>query len=213
MMNEADNKPMNLGRSVEDRALSPERRQLLKAGGLGLGTAVLGMTANKTEAASAPQRPPLLPGDEPITEPDHNPSSEYVFSISATIDKALTVGTTPKGQVRAIPITGGKVEGENIQGRVIPGGADWQLSRADGVTEIQATYAIELGGNTIVKVVNSGIIVPPAGDNSEGYFRTRIVFDAPVGEYEWLNRAIFLCKAGLHSTLKNTVLIEVFRLV
>ena len=34
------------------------------------------------------------------------------------------------------PITGGKFKGPGIEGVVVPGGADWQLTRPDGDVEL-----------------------------------------------------------------------------
>lgn len=171
------------------------RGGLLVAGGLVAAAAVAG------EAAG----PALGP-------PRYNPATQFVFTIFATIDGALTVGETATGQVRAIPITGGEVVGESMKGRVVPGGADWQRTRPDGVTELEATYAIELSDRTLVKVVNRGIIVPPESGTTS-YFRTAIEFVAPGGKWQWLNEAIFLCTAGLVQDRPGTVQIDVFKLV
>ena len=185
------------------------RRHLLKQAGLGMTVAGLGMQFNNgVKSAQAAESSPVA-----SAPPEHAPTSEPVFEIIATIGGAMTVGETSTGTVRAIPITGGTVKGEGISGRVVPGGADWQRTRADSVTEIEATYAIELDGGALVKVVNSGIIVPPAEQGEAPYFRTHIRFTAPQGDYAWLNEAIFLCRAGLHPSQDNAVLVEVFRLV
>lgn len=149
---------------------------------------------------------------QPVGPPAHNPAPEFAFSIFATIDGALTVGPTSTGQIRAIPITGGEVVGEGISGRVIPGGADWQRTRSDGVTEIEATYAIELSDKTLVKVVNRGLIVP-ASAGAPAYFRTVIEFNAPDGAWQWLNEAIFLCSAGGVEGRQGTVQVDVYKLV
>jgi len=150
---------------------------------------------------------------EALTPPDYNPAVEFAFTIFATIDAAMQVGETPVGQIRAIPITGGEVVGERLAGRVIPGGADWQRSRPDGVTEIEATYAIEVSDGTLVKVINRGLIAPAAAPGAPGYFRTAIEFTAPVGPHQWLNEAIFLCSAGLAEGRSGTVQVDVYKLV
>jgi hypothetical protein len=150
---------------------------------------------------------------EPSAPPAHNPSTEFAFTIFATIEGTLTVGDTATGQIRAIPITGGQVVGEGIAGRVVPGGADWQRTRSDGVTELEATYAVELSDKTLVKVINRGIIVPPAAAGADTYFRTAIEFAAPNGKWQWLNEAIFLCTAGLVPDKPGTVQVDVFKLV
>lgn len=144
--------------------------------------------------------------------PEYNPATEFVFTIFATIADVLTVGETATGQVRAIPITGGEVVGESIKGRVVPGGADWQRTRSDGVTELEATYALELSDRTLVKVVNRGIIVP-SESGAANYFRTAIEFVAPAGKWQWLNESIFLCTAGLVQDRPGTVQVDVFKLV
>lgn len=144
--------------------------------------------------------------------PAHNPAVEFAFSIFATIEGVLAVGETATGQIRAIPITGGEVLGKDIAGRVIPGGADWQRTRSDGVTEIEATYALELADKTLVKVVNRGLIVP-AAPGSPAYFRTAVEFTAPNGDWQWLNEAIFLCSAGGAQGRPGTVQVDVYRLV
>jgi hypothetical protein len=172
------------------------RRALLQGGLVVAGGFIVGCSA----AAEVP------------APPSHNPRTEFAFTIFATIQGVLAVGETATGQVRAIPITGGEVVGEGIAGRVIPGGADWQRTRADGVTELEATYALELSDKTLIKVVNRGIIVPPA-DGGETYFRTAIEFAAPNGKWQWLNEAIFLCTAGLVPDKRDTVQVDVFKLV
>lgn len=178
------------------------RRALLQGGMLVAGGFIVG-----TAGAASPAAPSV-----PAAPTAYNPRAEFAFSIFATIDGALPVGDTATGQVRAVPITGGEVVGRDIAGRVIPGGADWQRTRSDGVTEIEATYAIEMSDKTVVKVVNRGIIVPPAG-NAPSYFRTAVEFTAPQGPWQWLNEAVFLCSAGSAEGRQGTVQVDVYKLV
>ena len=187
-----------------------DRRDLIKTSALTAGTALLGINATSSMAAEFERQDISGP-------PEHNPASEYVFSITAEISGVIRVGNTTTGQVRAIPITGGSVEGENFSGIVVPGGADWQRTRKDNVTEIEATYAIQLQGRsdeqTMVKVVNKGLIVMPDQAGGDPYFKTRIMFTAPEGEFDWMNKAVFLSRVQGHPELDNAVLIEVFRLI
>ena len=55
-------------------------------------------------------------------------------------------------------------------------------------------------------------IVPPE-TGTTSYFRTAIEFVAPAGKWQWLNEAIFLCTAGLVQDKRNTVQVDVFKLV
>ena len=58
-----------------------------------------------------------------------------------TLAAPQDLGDTPQGRRRIIGITGGRFSGERLSGRVLPGGADWQVIRADGVADLDARYA------------------------------------------------------------------------
>jgi hypothetical protein len=150
---------------------------------------------------------------EPTAPTDYNPVAEFAFTIFAAIQGVINVGETATGQIRAIPITGGEVVGEGIAGRLIPGGADWQRTRPDGVTEIEATYALELTDGTMIKVLNRGLIVPASVPGTPSYFRTAIEFTAPNGPYQWLNEAIFLSSVGAAEGRPGAVQVDVYKLV
>lgn len=123
------------------------------------------------------------------------PELEYVCELRVTCDPAYTVGNTSKGQRVIIPITGGTFEGPKMRGTVLPGGADYQLvDRDKGRTELEAIYSIRTDDNVNIHIRNCGLLC-----NSEGefYFRTATKFEAPEdSKYDWLNRAIFVCRPG-----------------
>jgi hypothetical protein len=79
-------------------------------------------------------------------------SAEPIFRIHAALADILQLGRTPFGERRVINILGGQVEGPRLKGRILPGGADWQLVRSDGVADISARYTIEsdAGGHVLV---------------------------------------------------------------
>ena len=115
---------------------------------------------------------------------------------------------TPDGTRRIVPIlAGGRVEGPLIRGRLLGNAADWQLTRHDGVTVVEAIYAIETDDGVIIQLRNKGLRHGPpevmarlaAGDPvepAEYYFRTVPEFIAPAGPYEWMNRSIFICSGA-----------------
>ena len=49
----------------------------------------------------------------------------------------------PMASGGSIDILGGTVRGPKLNGRILPGGADWQIVRSDGAADIQARYTIE----------------------------------------------------------------------
>lgn len=141
-------------------------------------------------------------GAQTIDKPD----LEFVCTLNVQIAKAIVVGETARGVRRIIPITGGTFDGPKMRGTIVDGGADWQIIRADGVAEIEALYTLKTDDSTFIYIRNPGMrvatpevaarigrgeVVSP----TEYYFRTAPKFEAPKGKYDWLNNAIFICKA------------------
>jgi len=136
--------------------------------------------------------------------------TEFAFEARVTVDPPLVVGQTSQGLRRVVPITGGTVNGPKFKGKVVPGGADWQYVRSDGVLEVLAKYTLQSDDGVLISVDNRGMRHASAavmerltkGENVPGneyYFRTSATFEAPLGsKYEWLNRAVFIGVAERH---------------
>jgi hypothetical protein len=138
------------------------------------------------------------------------PDLEFVYEANARLGGPISIGVTPDGARRIIPILGGAVEGPLIRGELIGGGADWQLTRPDGVTIVDATYALKTADGVIIQIRNRGLRHGPPKvmaalargevvDPSAYYFRSAPEFVAPKGRYEWLNRSIFVCAGARYS--------------
>ena len=48
------------------------------------------------------------------------------------------------------------------RGTIVPGGADWQYVRADGVTVVEASYLLRTDDEVLIEVHNRGIRHGPA---------------------------------------------------
>jgi hypothetical protein len=119
------------------------------------------------------------------------PRLEFAFEETVTLGAAIPVGSTPLGKRNIIPITGGTFEGPGIKGTVVAGGWDWQLTRADGCTQVKADYMLKTDDGVVINVINTGALCPPI-DGKPSPVRTQPVFEAPLGKYAWLNRAAFI---------------------
>ena len=146
------------------------------------------------------------------------PELRLVCDIEADVGPIRDLGSTPHGRRRIVPILGGTVKGPRLVGEIVPGGADWQYVRGDGVVELVARYSIRTGDGIEIAVTNSGLrrASPEVMERlSRGetvdpalvYCRTALVFEAPAGAYEWLNRSVFVCSVV---RLPDKVQIEVF---
>jgi len=148
-------------------------------------------------------------------------ATELVLEARVTVATPMEFGSTPYGRRRVIPITGGTFSGPRLNGVVVPGGADWQVIRADGVTELTALYELKTDDGTLIHVSNKGLRHGPdavmqrlargeAVDPASYYFRTVPVFEAPTGAYEWLNRSVFV---GTGARYASEVHVRVFQVL
>lgn len=149
------------------------------------------------------------------------PALDFFCELKVKLDPALIVGETPHGTRRIIPIIGGTVEGPKIKGEILNSGADWQILRADGVTELEAHYQFRTDDGTLIYVKNTGIraATPEIAarlakgekvDANEYYFRAMPKFDAPKGKYDWVNNSLFVCTG---ERLPDYVLIRVWKVM
>src|SRR5688572_27197551 len=131
------------------------------------------------------------------------PRLTLAFELRATVGPPMEVGDVAHGRRRIVPITGGTFEGPNIKGKVVPGGADWQIIRPDGFSELDTRYMLETDKGHKVYVQNAGIRhAEPAvmekllkGEQVDPklvYFRTVPTFETAAPELQWLTRSVFV---------------------
>jgi len=143
--------------------------------------------------------------------------AEHVFDARVAIGELLNIGKSKHGERRLIPITGGTFKGPNIEGIVVPGGADWQLTRPDGDTELNARYTLKTNDGFLIQVINRVLLHPPKNKDDSVYTRSVIDFEAPTDSpYDWLNHAIFLGTLTVPQPMpqdKPYVIIGVYRVL
>src|SRR5687767_10752206 len=84
------------------------------------------------------------------------PQFEFLMGIAADVGELMSMGGGPLGERRVVAITGGTFEGPALKGSIVPGGADWQIARADGVLDIDARYALRTDAGALIRVVSQG---------------------------------------------------------
>ena len=146
-----------------------------------------------------------------LAQDEFLPEAEFVFEIHAELAPTMVLGESSDGMRQAIPITGGSFSGPQANGEILPGGADYQLVRPDGVRELHAVYMIRTDDGVLINVVNDGIIVAPEINDGVNYVMTTPTFQAPVGKYDWLNKSVFLSRISGGAENPRAVYIRVYR--
>jgi hypothetical protein len=147
--------------------------------------------------------------------------TRYVFTITACIGEVTTAGDTGHGVRRIIPILGGEVRGENVNGKVCAFGADFQIIRPNELIELEAKYAFETDDGATVYVENKGIRFGPVEllqklkrnepvDPKLIYFRTVPRFETGHSKYRWLMENLFVASAARHA---DRVVIDVHQVL
>ena len=143
--------------------------------------------------------------------------------VAAPIEAGNVTGLNSRGKRRIIPITGGTLVGPQLQGRVLPGGADFQIVVSDTCADLDARYLIALDGpehagqhifvqnralrrgsaDDIAKLVRGEPVDPAAI-----YFRCVPTFEVSSPALQWLSESIFV---GTGARFPDRVEISLFR--
>jgi hypothetical protein len=133
------------------------------------------------------------------------PRLEPAFDVTATLGPLEDHGTTRAGHRRVVPITGGLVSGL-VDAEILAGGADWQLIRPDGATEIDTRYSARTPAGEYVHFRTAGVRSGPPEildallrgepvDPSEYYFRVAVYLETAAPRLAELQRSIFVASA------------------
>jgi hypothetical protein len=125
------------------------------------------------------------------------PTLEFLAHVRAGVEPPQLLGRTLLGERRIVPITGGEIEGPQLRGTILPGGADWQVVGDDGTALLEARYTVRTDDGALVYVRNLGlrhgapevmarVQYGEAVDPAEYYFRSTPRFEAGDARYAWL---------------------------
>ena len=147
--------------------------------------------------------------------------TKYVFSLAIKVGAPIVAGDIGHGIRRVIPILGGEVFGDGIKGTIFPVGADFQVLRPNGFTELEAKYAFEMDDGAIVYIENIGIRFGPKElldriskgeivDPALIYFRSVPKFETGAESYRWLMQNLFI---GVGARHPDRVVIDVHQVL
>jgi hypothetical protein len=136
--------------------------------------------------------------------------TRYVFTITAHVGSVTSAGDIGTGVRRIIPITGGEVKGQDVNGQICAFGADFQIIRPNELIELEAKYAFVTDDGAVIYVENRGIRFGPVEllqklkrgepvDPKLIYFRTVPKFETGAEKYRWLMESLFVGSAARHA--------------
>ena len=134
------------------------------------------------------------------------PRFDFLMNLAVDVGEVVSMGAAPLGERRVIGILGGTFEGPEMRGEVLPGGADWQIARKDGVLDLDARYALKEQAGGLIRVVSQGyrhgssdVLAALARgedvDPAKYFFRTIMRFETGAPYLEWLNKTIAVATA------------------
>lgn len=121
--------------------------------------------------------------------------------VVCEVGALVTLGEGPHGERRYVPLGGGSVCGPELKGRLVEGGVDWQIARADGALEIAAHYVIRTDDGALVEIRSEGLRHGPPQVMArlargepvaphEYFFRTLVRFCTGAAAWQHLNRTM-----------------------
>lgn len=148
------------------------------------------------------------------------PSLQPMCRIECEVGELASLGVAPGGERRYVPLLGGRVRGEGIDGEIVAGGVDWQWQHADGALEIDAHYVLRMADGARVEVRSTGLRHGPAGtmarlaageavDPHDYFFRTCVRFTTGAPAWQHLNRTIAIAVGGRQA---RRVILDLYRL-
>lgn len=149
------------------------------------------------------------------------PGLEFFADLSVQVERPQEVGHVPAGLRRMVPILGGEVRGAGWSGRVLAGGADFQMVLGETVAHLDARYIIETDGGDRIFVQNRAVRAAPPEvtarllrgepvDPSQVYFRCSPSFETASRALGWINERIFVGTGARHP---DQVVLRYFTLV
>jgi hypothetical protein len=128
-------------------------------------------------------------------------NTRLLMIMQVKVATVLNIGAVPHGTRRTAVLSGGTFEGPRLRGAILPGSADWQLLRSDGVLEMDLRFTLKTDDGAVIAMSSFGLrhgppeVIAALGrgetvDPATYYFRTMPRFQTAHGAYSFLNHVI-----------------------
>ena len=135
-----------------------------------------------------------------------SPQTRFLFEMFAELQAPLDVGPTPEGHRMVILTSGGRFNGPDMRGEVVPGsGGDWARIRSDGTFALDVRACLKTDDGALIYITYGGraafrdaeqmgmaldfMSIDPV-DPASYYFRTNPIFETSDPRYARLNGVV-----------------------
>ena len=122
------------------------------------------------------------------------PATRLVWTAIVDVADRVDLGPVAGGHRFIVPILGGRFYSgpgfDGLDGEVLPGGADRQLLRPDGVKTLDALYEMQTHSGTVITVHNK--VITDEDYQPERYAMSVISATVQNGPFDWLNRRLLI---------------------
>ena len=132
-----------------------------------------------------------------------SPELQYFATLRIDVGAPQEIGKSIHGDRRIIPIVGGSIIGNGWKGKILGGGADYQLIVTPRMTHLDARYAIETEQGERIYIHNDAIRVASEEitqnikdgkpvDPEQIYFRSTPKFETNAEQFQWITERLFI---------------------
>lgn len=126
--------------------------------------------------------------------------SQHLFDMVVYLEQPIAVGDIPKGNRQVLMGKGGEFQGDRLHGKILPHGADWYLTRPDGVGELNVRVLLQTDDGEIIYMQSQGFlryarevakrVLSGSANPEEYYLREGTAFETASEKYQWLNSIV-----------------------
>ena len=126
--------------------------------------------------------------------------AKHLFDMVVYLEQPLNLGNIPGGNRQILIGTGGEFSGERLKGRILPHGADWYLTRPDGVGELDVRVTLETDDGELIYMQSQGFlryarevakrVLTGVAEPDEYYLREATRFETASERYGFLNSIV-----------------------
>jgi hypothetical protein len=128
---------------------------------------------------------------------------EYEATYRARLKPPVDMGVGPYGSRLFFEVIDGEIEGERLNGRIVPGAGDWLLVGNDGYgrLDVRANFQMNDGANLYLAyfgvlemsaAIQNALATGAGTGYEDHYFRSNPRFETGDPRYAWLTRTLLV---------------------